>query len=340
MSTFVRLFFQEPKTLQAIALKLLEHKKEAAAALTALINRKIRFERGVRCVTCADGLLSLHSTDVIDLAPQHFDAFALEAEHLPFEVDVAFDMKKELWSAILAVNGREFAEGLVWKVYLDSPRNPFWQKVLVQCISFFLKHNSLVCTGHFLIDRSLSVVCKAIDALEDTQKKAVWAHLAQRAWEMKELPAAWEEMEERMSSSVYVCKDSSAATVDGIIKLPVTAKVASYVYRCYPPNERNRVALLFLFKFARTVSVKVTSVAGESTPAGEDDEGDQKRDTLERKLWYTLPTTLNQLGILLNLRPTDEAYSKRNDSRVRRELRRRTDMQEARRIRQAEKMKE
>ncbi len=253
----MRLVFQTARITRSIGRAYWGSPVQATLTLEALLEDETLVERGENRILLCDGLVAFHNSDLRTESLQTQEAVDNEMQHAPFKVRVPFHTKFALWKTILEANGREFAEGFVWARFIDNPKNTFWQKIVAQYVNFFVKHDALVSTGHQLIDRSLSLICTYIDALPEERKKEAWSILAQQAWTMERLPEGWVEIEERLDTFLYVCKDSGSVVLDGCVKVPVLNKVGAYHTRCYPPNERNRIALFFLLTKAREVKESV-----------------------------------------------------------------------------------
>ena len=314
MSTFlspvVVTFFENPSTMKHIAASFWGSPEKIEQAIDALCVQGALFHRVHGSICCCEGLLRLPDSLAMHEGERAYAAYAKDAARVPFYADIPFSVKAQLWNMILEANGRETGEGIAWARFARSPRDPFWQKVVARYITPFIKLGALTSTGHALIDRTLSTICTFMGHIPAPKKKQLWEILSIPAWTAESLPPGWQQWEDALGSYVYVCKDEGGVSVDGCVKVPFKNKKTVFRAYCYPPNERNRIALVFLFDAFHTVK---KTVAKEMEGGEEAAPLRKLREfQLTQRAWYNAghPEILCQLACALCLRQTFEEAEK------------------------------
>ena len=248
-------------------------------ALRELLHETIEFHRENRDVYCCNRQMSLTDRTVSEnVNAETFDTYIRETSGGAVVIRVPFHRKQALWYELLAYHGKEYANGFVWKNFIASPGDTFWQRVVAKQSMHMIRQNAIVSTGHYLIDRSLALICTCIHRLDTAGR--VWSVLELPVWEMDELPRGWTEMEERLTSYVYTCKNESVVRVVGIIRLPPEPTRTTPTFRCFQPMERNRIALLLLFERAAQFDAarRASGEAGERREEMDGVEFDEERE--------------------------------------------------------------
>lgn len=342
MAAIADLFFKSDVCIAAIASRFWGDVGKTERVLEDLIPREVVFVRTGHRVACCDGLVMLYDREIPStISPDAREAYFRESGSAGSEVciEVSHQGKLVLWQKILAVNGREFAEGFMWKRFIRDPGNALWQRMLATQIMHFVRYEGLVCTGHYLIDRSLAIIATVIDLLPLAHKQQVWSLLRAEEWSMTSLPSFWVAVEEKMGSKYVTCKDGGVSRVVGIIRLAARGKAIHPTYRCYAPGERNRIALVFLFLSAWEINkeadgllqqLRITRVRAIRSKGVEDEEAEEEEgERIEREdeeealvdktceeKWASLPVILRTLCEALALTPTKEELANRETQRI------------------------
>jgi len=317
MAGVFEVFFRSNETMKKIAGTFWGNLEKSEQALDALIPRMMVFVRRSTCVSCCDGLISVDDYDLpAGISPALRATYVTDTSSGPLAIEVPFADKQVLWKMILHSHGREFAEGYIWAKYSESPRDHFWQKLVATVISPFVKAAALVTTKHFLIDQSLVYLFTCIASLPDPS--LVWNILAEKEWAMDALPERWTEMEKRLESWLYVSNCPTSAKVDGVLKLPGSPECPLPVVRYYPPNERNRLALLYIGERAAEQSRRRLRAEEIEDEKGRD-EAEEAEDTAEVALWDGVPEKIRLIAAHLGLLSWNEDFEKRSHARARRD---------------------
>ncbi len=167
--------------------------------------------------------------------------------------------------AIIAAAGPESASDFTWRQYLRNPADLYWQKILARHVGPQIKERALLSTGHPLIDHSLGLILSLVNALSKEARTAIWAILGQEVWTFDTLPPQWAEVQKQMRSACEQIEDeNSEPSAPGALRTWNHA-TRKWVYYYYPPNERNRVALVYLFgTYARAVREGVARAEAEA----------------------------------------------------------------------------